>query len=592
MVMIMDEFLKSLAPNASPSNPFIILIIVAVVSFSFLVVGHLGGRDGSQIRKKNLPRGSLGLPMIGETWSFMRAMRANKTGRWIDERVARYGHVFKTNLMGSPTIVIAGDQAGQKFVLGADSVALAMQQPMTSLRIVGENNIFELNGSRYKQVKGAMSRFLKPDSLQQYVGDIDDMGNDSIKVVPFLKELTFDLASSLLFGIYDQPTKDALFEDLSLVMKGVWSIPVNIPGTCYWQAIHARERINKLLLPIVRRRKDLVEGGAVGETSDVISCLIALRDENQQALDEDAILDNIIALFLASHDTTTSLASLLVWKLGMEPQLQEDILQEHIDILKERRRGAESKMTWSEAQKMKYTWRVAQEMMRLVPILFGHNRRAIKDVSFEGYDIPKGWMVRVLDSPTRRKYYGMRRRSMPFNSSTIDAPVMCTASTTHMDEGIFKDPTKFDPSRFQNPSKPIPPFTYIPFGAGPRVCPGNEFARIETLTIIHHLVMNFEWSLTTCDSSKSTGLVSFFVIVSHIQKRDESQIRKKNLPRGSHGLPMIGETWSFTRAMGVNKTSGWINEREKRYVHVFNLPYELLHCGDCRSRWDQIRSQS
>ncbi|KAL5974790.1 hypothetical protein ACLOJK_031461 [Asimina triloba] len=497
MVMIMDEFLKSLAPHSSPSNPFIFLIIVAVVSFSFLVVGHLGRRDGSQIRKKNLPRGSLGLPMIGETWSFMQAMRGNKIGR--------YGHVFKTSLMGSPTIVIAGDQAGQKFVLGADSVALAMQQPVTYLRILGKNNIFELNGSRYKQVKGAISSFLKPDSLQQYVGDIDDMvrnkiamriiGNDSIMVVPFLKELTFDLASSLLFGIYDQPTKDALFEDLSLVMKGVWSIPVNIPGTCYWRAIHARERINKLLLPIVRRRKDMVERGAVGETSDVISCLIASRDERQQALDEDAILDNIIALFLASHDTTTCLASLLVWKLGMEPQLQGDILQEHTDILKERRQGAESKMTWSEAQKMKYTWRVAQEMMRLVPILFGHNRMAIKDISFEGYDIPKGWMVRVLDSPTHRKYYGMRRRSMPFNSSTIDAPVMCTASTTHMDDGIFKDPTKFDPSRFQNPSKPIPPFTYIPFGAGPRVCPGNEFARIETLTIIHHLVMNFEWSL-------------------------------------------------------------------------------------------------
>ena len=62
-----------------------------------------------------------------------------------------------------------------------------------------------------------------------------------------------------------------------------------------------------------------------------------------------------------------------------------------------------------------------------------------------------------------------------------------------MDKDIFEDPEKFDPSRFENPSRPIPPFAYIPFGSGPRMCVGNDFARVVAVVVLHCLVTNFEW---------------------------------------------------------------------------------------------------
>lgn len=65
---------------------------------------------------------------------------------------------------------------------------------------------------------------------------------------------------------------------------------------------------------------------------------------------------------------------------------------------------------------------------------------------------------------------------------------------THMDSNIFEDAEKFDPSRFDANSRSFPPYTYIPFGAGPRICPGAEFARIETLLVIHHLITKYEWT--------------------------------------------------------------------------------------------------
>lgn len=70
-----------------------------------------------------------------------------------------------------------------------------------------------------------------------------------------------------------------------------------------------------------------------------------------------------------------------------------------------------------------------------------------------------------------------------------------------MNEDIFKNPEEFDPSRFENPTKPIPPFAYIPFGGGLHSCIGNEFARVETLTTIHNLITKYEWSQLNPDET-------------------------------------------------------------------------------------------
>lgn len=68
-----------------------------------------------------------------------------------------------------------------------------------------------------------------------------------------------------------------------------------------------------------------------------------------------------------------------------------------------------------------------------------------------------------------------------------------------MDENIFESPENFDPSRFENPSC-IPPFSFVAFGGGTRICPGNEFARIETLVMMHYVVTRFKWRLSCKDN--------------------------------------------------------------------------------------------
>ncbi|KAF5730561.1 Taxadiene 5-alpha hydroxylase [Tripterygium wilfordii] len=72
--------------------------------------------------------------------------------------------------------------------------------------------------------------------------------------------------------------------------------------------------------------------------------------------------------------------------------------------------------------------------------------------------------------------------------------IFWVASMTHNDDTIFPEPWKFDPSRFEKQAS-IPPYCFVAFGGGARICPGYEFARIETLVTIHYLVTRYTWKL-------------------------------------------------------------------------------------------------
>jgi cytochrome P450 len=90
---------------------------------------------------------------------------------------------------------------------------------------------------------------------------------------------------------------------------------------------------------------------------------------------------------------------------------------------------------------------------------------------------------------------------------------------SHRDPKYFPNPEKFDPSRFEGSGPP--PFVWVPFGGGPHICLGNEFARTEMMVFLHHIVLNFEWEMV--DPHESISIEAMPIFKNCLQL----QIRKK-----------------------------------------------------------------
>ncbi|KAG6738615.1 hypothetical protein POTOM_058235 [Populus tomentosa] len=451
--------------GSKASSPIIILGTLLA-----LVAGFYYKLKNSKLAGKNLPPGSLGFPLVGESISLVRAQKRDKIDEWMWKRIDKFGPVFKTSIFGTKTVVLTG-QAGNRFLFsGGDGISY--KQPKTIASILGKYSLFEISGSRHKLIRGAIVGFLKPERIQKIVGEINSLvqqqlskeldGVDSVKIVPFMKRIAFNITCNIFFGIPDGKEKDTLFEEFSVAVKGSWAVPLDIPGTVFHRAMQARASLCKILSRIIDERRRQMEEGTVDVNENIIYSFLSLRDENDEPLIEEEILDMVLSLIMASHDSTTILLCLLVRLLSRDAEIYNKVLEEQREVIKVKG-GSDGKITWSEIQMMKYSWRVAQEIMRFYPPIFGNFRQITKDVEFDGFDIPKGWQV------------------------------LWVASGTHMDKSIFEDPEKFEPSRFDNSSKTFPPYTYIPFGAGLRICPGADFVRIESMLVIHHFITKYQW---------------------------------------------------------------------------------------------------
>ncbi|KAJ6435880.1 hypothetical protein OIU84_000996 [Salix udensis] len=141
---------------------------------------------------------------------------------------------------------------------------------------------------------------------------------------------------------------------------------------------------------------------------------------------------------------------------------------------------------------MKYSWNVICEVLRLAPPFPGSFKEAKTDIVFNGFSIPKGWKTDYGFRFHVLKFLNYFRNTPYLNMQLSGSNQLCwNTNATHRSPEYFPEPEKFDPSRFEG-NGPAP-YTYVPFGGGPRMCPGKEYSRLQLLVFTHNLVRRFKF---------------------------------------------------------------------------------------------------
>ncbi|XP_077311454.1 cytochrome P450 2J6-like isoform X1 [Lithobates pipiens] len=202
-----------------------------------------------------------------------------------------------------------------------------------------------------------------------------------------------------------------------------------------------------------------------GEARDYIDCYLEEldmehEDGHKSNFDAENLFTCVADLFIAGTETTsTSLEWGLLYMMTY-PNIQEKC-REEIDKI----RGDRDHLDYDDRVKMPYTQAVLQEIHRFASVVsLGIAHAPIKDVQLNGYSIPKGTLI-ITD-----------------------------LSSTHYDEKYWKYPNEFNPENFLNEDGELVKVEYfLPFSAGPRVCPGENLARMELFLFFTTLMRHFEF---------------------------------------------------------------------------------------------------
>lgn len=195
-------------------------------------------------------------------------------------------------------------------------------------------------------------------------------------------------------------------------------------------------------------------------TASLLTMLMAAKEADTGAtMDDDTLFDEVLTMILAGHETTSNALCWTFVQLMQQPEAAQG-LREAVAVLE----GAAP--TLAQLDALHGVRQVLQESMRLMPPIWGFDRRAVADDTLGSYTIRAGELTYI--SPW----------------------------AMHRDPRHWADPLRFDPSRFSDPQTAQKlRFTYLPFGAGPRVCIGNHFAMLEMMITLTTLTQHVRFEL-------------------------------------------------------------------------------------------------
>jgi cytochrome P450 len=277
-----------------------------------------------------------------------------------------------------------------------------------------------------------------------------------------MMRLTLEIVGRTLFNADVSGDVDRVGTILSEIVKPFasqatvkWILDNRLPTPNHFRFHRQVSKMDEIVYRIIAERR-----ASGRDEGDLLSMMLQAQDEDGSQMTDQQLRDEVMTLFLAGHETTALTLSWAWYLLGLNPETEQKFHAELDDVLAGRR------PTFADLPQLKYAEKIAKESMRLYPPAFGVGREAIADCEIGGFRIP------------------------------AKAQIFAFQWVTQRDSRYFEAPEKFDPDRWSEEFiSQLPKYAYFPFGGGPRVCIGNQFAMMEIILALATIGQKFRLKL-------------------------------------------------------------------------------------------------
>ena len=403
--------------------------------------------------------------MVGETLSFMR-----NPFRFVAERFASHGPVFRTRLLGRDVAVISGPDA---CALWLDEQALTRDGAAFDhvLDLSGGATLRSLDGAAHRTRQAHVAAAFDDAALEHYVPGIERCVSEELDLwaaqgevrwLDGLRSLAIGVIADSVLGLSDPESIDGLVASYEELFSGFVALPVALPGSTLQKAQQARDRVLEFMRECVAESRQT-------PYRDGLSRILAHTDANGQTIDDEAAALEAHHLFVAGYVVFAELAG-LVLRLHNNQAVRVAVADEV------NAHAAEGPLSRSKLDQLQYLKRVVLEVKRITPILPILFARAKKAIPFAGSTIPQGWQV-----------------SLALHQS-------------QMLDSTFASPDRFDPDRFSDERAehrgcPHAFTPHGPRGATGHRCPGVDYSTYFMMIFAVLLVRDYAWELPKQDLS-------------------------------------------------------------------------------------------
>jgi cytochrome P450 len=400
--------------------------------------------------------GDEGWPLVGRTLNVLADPRGEA-----DAMARKYGLVYRSRVLGETSVSLLGPEANEFVLLDQTKLFSSTTGWEPILGRLFPRGLMLLDFEEHRLHRRAMSVAFKSGPMKNYLAQLDagiasrvDRWRETpgpMLFYPEMKQLTLDLAATSFLGTGIGPEVEEVTRAfVDMIAASVAVVRQPWPGTQMARGVRGRQRIVAYFSQQIPLRRE--SGG-----DDLFSQLCHATHEDGALLSTQDIVDHMSFLIMAAHDTLTSSLTSFIALLAAHPQWQTK-LRDEISAL-----GIEhgAPLPFEKLDAMPLTEMAFKEAMRMKPPVPSFPRRATRDFSFKGFDIPAGTMV------------GMN-------------PLF----THHMSE-YWPDPETFDPLRFTDQAQRARHrFAYIPFSGGAHMCIGLHFAYMQAKCFAFHFLRN------------------------------------------------------------------------------------------------------